>query len=30
VVLKAAGKGGRIEIHYFNAEERERIIDLLD
>lgn len=29
VTLKAAGKGGRIEIHYFNAEELERLIDLL-
>ncbi|HTB21770.1 MAG TPA: ParB/RepB/Spo0J family partition protein [bacterium] len=29
VTLKAAGQGGRIEIHYFNAEELERLIDLL-
>jgi ParB family chromosome partitioning protein len=29
VTIKAAGKGGRIEIHYFNAEELERLIDLL-
>jgi hypothetical protein len=29
VTLKASGKGGRIEIHYFNAEELERLIDLL-
>jgi ParB family transcriptional regulator, chromosome partitioning protein len=29
VALKPLGKGGRIEIHYFNAEELERLIDLL-
>jgi ParB family chromosome partitioning protein len=29
VTLAAAGKGGRIEIHYYSAEELERLIDLL-
>jgi ParB family chromosome partitioning protein len=29
VTLRPAGKGGRIEIHYFTAEELERLIDLL-
>jgi len=29
VTLRTAGKGGRIEIHYFTAEELERLIDLL-
>jgi ParB family chromosome partitioning protein len=29
VKLVPAGKGGRIEVHYFSAEELERLIDLL-
>jgi ParB family chromosome partitioning protein len=29
VTLAASGKGGRIEIHYYSAEELERLIDLL-
>jgi ParB family chromosome partitioning protein len=29
VTLAPSGKGGRIEIHYFSAEELERLIDLL-
>jgi ParB family chromosome partitioning protein len=29
VKLLPAAKGGRIEIHYYSAEELERLIDLL-